>query len=122
MNIVFLTSKQRKRKRAFFHESLLEGVIQGDNIEEDENQETILNVARLTGVLTDKPRKLRGPDRNRDLRKEQWDDLYRQKSNDEFKEKMRITRATFDYILNILWDELVLTPTNFKPEPTTPDP
>ena len=34
---------------------------------------------------------------------------------------MRITRTTFNNLLNILWDELVLTPTNLKPEPTTPD-
>ena len=115
-----LTSRQRKRKRAFFQQSLLEGAIQ-ENIEDNDDQEAFVNVARLVGVLGDKPRKPRGPDRDRNLRKQQWDELYRQKSDDEFVEKMRITRATFNNLLNILWDELVLTPTNLKPEPTTPD-
>ena len=29
--------------------------------------------------------------------------------------------ATFDIILNILWDQLILQPTNLKPYPTSPD-
>ena len=105
---------------AFFHQSLLEGAIQ-ENIEDDDDQEALVNVARLVGVLGDKPRKHRGADCDRNLRKQQWDELYRQKSDDEFVEKMRITRTTFNNLLNILWDELVLTPTNLKPEPTTLD-
>ena len=34
---------------------------------------------------------------------------------------MRINRTTFNLLLNALWDGLVLTPTNFVPEPTSPD-
>ena len=39
----------------------------------------------------------------------------------EFSEKMHINRTTFSFLLNTLWDGLILTPTNFVPEPTSPD-
>ena len=53
----FLTSRQRKRKRAFFHESLLEGATHF--MEEENDQDIINDVAR--GALGDKNRKSRGP-------------------------------------------------------------
>ena len=34
---------------------------------------------------------------------------------------MRINCTTFNLLLNTLWDGLVLTPTIFAPEPTSPD-
>ena len=34
---------------------------------------------------------------------------------------MRNNRTTFNLLFNILWDGLVLTPTIFAPEPTSPD-
>ena len=83
ISLVELTSRQRKIKRAFFHESLLEGTM---NVMDDDDQETLIDVARLVGVLADKPRKPREPGRDRNLRKQQWDELYRQKSDDEFVE------------------------------------
>ena len=73
------------------------------------------------GLLGDKNRKPRGPTRDRKFRKEQWTDFYRQKSDEEFSEKTRINRTTFNLLLNTLWDGLVLTPTNFVPGPTSPD-
>ena len=39
----------------------------------------------------------------------------------EFSEKMHINRTTFSFLLNTLLDGLILTPTNFVPEPTSPD-
>ena len=45
----FLTSRQRKRKRAFFHESLLEGATHF--MEEENDQDIINDVARVVGVL-----------------------------------------------------------------------
>ena len=51
----------------------------------------------------------------------QWDDLYQNRSKEEFVEKMRITRDTFNLILNALYEELLLKPSNFLTEPTSPD-
>ena len=34
---------------------------------------------------------------------------------------MRINRTVVNVLLNALWDGLVLTPTNFVSEPTSPD-
>ena len=118
-DLFFLTWWQRKRKRAFFHESLFEGAVHFT--EEENNQDIISDVARVVGVLGDKNRKPRGPAWDRNVRKEQWTELYNQKSDEEFSVKMRINPTTFNLLLNTLWDGLVLTPTNFVPEPTSPD-
>ena len=64
----FLTSRQRKRKRAFFHESLLEGATHF--MEEENDQDIISDVARVMGVLGDNNQKPRGPTRDRNVRKE----------------------------------------------------
>ena len=58
----FLTLQQKKRKRIFFHESLLEG---GMNTTNDDDDQEILE-----WVFADKQQKLRGPIRNRNLRKQ----------------------------------------------------
>ena len=53
------------------------------------------HIAALAGVLENKPpRKVRTPDKDREIRKHYWDDLYRQKTDDEFKDKMRISHAS----------------------------
>ena len=83
------------------------------------DQDIINDAARGVGLLGDKNRKPRGPTRERKFRKEQWTDLYKQKSDEEFSNKTRINRTTFNLLLNTLWDGLVLTPTNFVPEPTS---
>ena len=43
------------------------------------------------------------------------------KVTEEFLEKMRINSITFNHLLNILWNGMVLTPANFVPEPTSLD-
>ena len=58
---------------------------------EEENDPDIINdVARVVGVLGDKNRKSSAPTRDRNVRKEQWTELYNQKSDEEFSVKMRI--------------------------------
>ena len=102
-----------------FHESLLEGATHF--IEEENDQDIISDVTRVVGILGDKHRKPRGPTRDQNIRKEQWTDLCNRKSDEEFSEKMRINRTMVNVLLNALWDVLVLTPTNFVLEPTSPD-
>ena len=115
----FLTPRQRKRKRTYFNESLLEGAT---HFMEKENDQDIINdIARVVEVLADKNRKLREPTQDQNVRTKQWTELYNQKSDGEFPEKMRINRTTFNHLPNILWDGLALTPANFVPEPTSPD-
>ena len=41
--------------------------------------------------------------------------------DEELLEKMHINHTMFNLLLNTLWDGLVLTPTNFVPEPALPD-
>lgn len=117
----FLKSRHGKRKTAFFYEELLQET-PNMNMEESENH-MIQNVLSVFGVLSEKERKSRGPNRNRELKKIQWDDLYRRRNRDEeeFIEKFRIKRETFDLLLDSLYDDLLLTPTNFLRNPTSPD-
>jgi hypothetical protein len=119
MEYFLLTSKQRKRKRAFFYESLLEETASWHD--EDHDFELLTNVASAAGILGSKPRQPRGADRDRSLRQLRWEELYRTSSEEEFKEKMRVSRSTFENILHYLWYDLERTPTNWKPNPTTPD-
>ena len=76
-----LKSKQRRRKRAFYFE-------EEDNFfDEDVQQDDIMlnHIAALADVLENKPsRKIRTPDKDRETRNHYWDDLYRQKTDDEF--------------------------------------
>ena len=69
---------------------------------EKENYQDIINVALVVGVLGDKNRKPREPTQDQNVRKEQWTESYNQKSDEEFSEKMRINRTTFNHLLNIL--------------------
>ena len=112
--------RNRKRKRAFFHESLLEeGTAQADVM--GDNFDLLTNLVGVAGILSSKPRKPRVADRDRDARKLRWEDLFYRSSEEEFKEKMRVSRATFDFLVQTMWDDLILVPTNWKPNPTTPD-
>ena len=100
MQQFLLKSKQWRRQELYFEEE--------DNFfDEDVQKDDMLNhIAALVGVQGNKPpRKVRTPDKNRETRKHYWDDLYRQKTDDEFKDKMRISHATcnlryyFEYIM-----------------------
>ena len=75
-------------------------------MEEKSDQYIINDIAQVVGVLGDKNRKPRGPTRDRNIRKEQWTELYNQKSDKEFSE-MCINRTTSNLLLNNLWDGLV---------------
>ena len=49
------------------------------------------------------------------------DELYITRRDEEFKEKIRVNRKTFNTILDVLKDELILQATNLNPSPTSPD-
>ena len=97
------TSRRRKRKGLFYED---EEESQAGYESENNILET---VPLLSAVMVNKERKERGPVRDRSLGKLQWDNLYRNDSEEKFIDKMRINRETFDIILNTLWDELILS-------------
>ena len=47
--------------------------------------------------------------------------MYRNWSEEDFKAKMPINRTTFNFILDGIYEDIILTPTNLKPNPTSPD-
>ena len=48
--------------------------------------------------------------------------MYHNWSEEDFKAKInQINRATFNFILDSIYEDIILTPTNLKPNPTHPD-
>ena len=79
-------------------------------------------VTALVAILDSKnERKPKAKDKLRDTGKLWWADVYRNWSEEDFKPKMRINRTTFNFILDGIYEDIILTPTNLKPNPTSPD-
>ena len=79
-------------------------------------------VTLLVAILDSKnERKPKAKDKLRDTGKLWWADVYRNWSEEDFKAKMRINRATCNFILDGIYEDIILTPTNLKPNPTSPD-
>ena len=79
-------------------------------------------VTALVAILDSKnERKPKAKDKLRDAGKLWWADVYRNWSEQDFKPKMRINRTTFNFILDGIYEDIILTPTNLKPNPTSPD-
>ena len=107
---------RRKRKR----------LEEEEEEEEEENAwevaEIIKNTTILASAICSKPpRKRRRPNKNRTVGKIWWDELYANRSDEEFKEKLRVNMARFNAILEPLKEELTLQPINLNPYPTSPD-
>ena len=66
-------------------------------------------------------RKERATDKCRDTKKLWWEDVYNHKKDEGFKRKIRINRETFNFVLNEIHDDTVMSPTNLKPFLTSPD-
>ena len=69
----------------------------------------------------EKERKERAKDKCRDIGKLWWEGVYNHKKDEGFKSKIRIYRETFSFMLNEIRDDTVMSPTNLKPFPTSPD-
>ena len=69
----------------------------------------------------EKERKERAKDKCWDNKKLWWEDVYNHWKDEDFKGKIRINRETFNFVLNEIPDDIVMSPTNVKPFPTHPD-
>ena len=79
-------------------------------------------VTALVAILDSKnERKPKAKDKLRDTGKLWWADVYRNWSEEDFKAKMRINRGTFSFILDGIYEEIISTTTNLKPNLTFPD-
>ena len=86
-----MSESSRRRKRAFYDEDM---DFREEQLQEDDADASISNVAAMIGVMKNKPpRKSRGEDKDRHIRKLDWEELYHQKTDEEIKDKMRITRT-----------------------------
>ena len=73
----------------------------------------------LCAVRAKRPRKERDPDEQRSS--SWWRHGYRNWDDSAFNKRLRINRATFQFILGEIEAQLVKEPTRFKPEPIPPD-
>ena len=74
-------------------------------------------VAELSQIKETKPRSAR---KERSHLKVFWDSGYDKLNNAKFKERLRINRATFEYILEKITPAIIKTPTNMEPHPMEP--
>ena len=101
---MFLKKKNQSRKRLL----------------QDMDEE--LDVAQALGlcaVAMKRPRKGRSVDEERSS--SWWRNGYQNWDDTAFKKRLRTNRATFQFILGEIEDQLVKEPTRFKPEPIPPD-
>ena len=73
----------------------------------------------LCAATMKRPRKERGADEERSSA--WWRNGYWNWDDTAFKKRLRTNRATFQFILGEIEDQLVKEPTRFKPEPIPPD-
>ena len=64
-------------------------------------------------------RKKRSRNKNRSVSKLWWEEVYFHWSDEDFKNKMRLKRETFNTLLEKISPQIELTPTNLKPNPTS---
>ena len=50
-----------------------------------------------------------------------WADVNRNWNEEDFKAKMQINGTTFNFIFDGIYEDIILTPRNLKPNPTYPD-
>lgn len=115
--------KNLKRRRSYIDldEEFRQGKRSKFNDENIEEDYVRCVIAATTAIENKKPRKPRSRNRNRAIGKLWWNDVYTNWSDEDFKEKMRIQRETFNQILFTIRDQIELQPTNINPFPTSPD-
>ena len=85
------------------------------------NSPQLVGVAAAIAIEENvKERKERNADRVRNVEKLWWIEVYERYSDDDFKSEMRVNRDTFNFILDAIYEDILLKPTNLKPNPTPP--
>ena len=79
-------------------------------------------VTALVAIVNSKnERKSKSKDKLRVTGKLWWADVYRNWSKEDFEAKIRINCTPFNFILDGIYEDIILTRTNLKPNPTSPD-
>ena len=79
-------------------------------------------VTTLVAILDSKnERKPKAKDKPRETETFWCADVYHNWSEEDFKAKMWINCTTFNFMLDGIYEDLILTPTNLKPNPTFTD-
>ena len=93
----------------------------------DNDEEEVSNVFQVMKSLEEgiskasQNRQLRGPVVNREQEKVWWKNAYQNWEDDQFKERFRINRETFNFILQTIEPYITKTPTNIVPDPIEPE-
>ena len=87
--------------------------------EQEEDELAMAEALGLCAVANKKPRKERTADEERGNL--WWRNGYQNWDDKAFKKRLRINRATFQFILIEIEEQLVKEPTRFKPKSILPD-
>ena len=63
----------------------------------------------------------RQPNRNREVGKVRWDNAHNNWDNEQFKDRVHISKQTFSFILNAINQFIVKPPANIAPNPSKPE-
>ena len=86
---------------------------------DEDSSACVTVVASVTN--NEKERKKRAKDKCQDPGKLSWEDVYNHKKDKGFKSKIRINRKAFNFVLNEIHDDIVMSPTNLNLFPTSLD-
>ena len=119
---VFFMFKSKRTRIEAEEDDFYQMFMKRNSRNSNENSQQIkAGITATVAVLENvKQRKDRAPDKQRNVEKLWWLEVYQKYSDEDFKSEMRLNRDTFNYILNEIHDQIVLTPTNLKPNPTPP--
>ena len=121
-NFFHLIKNKRKRNdedEDSFYQTLFKRRATVGNVSAQMDKVGVAAAAAILGNV--KERKERSPNKQREVEKLWWSEVYQNYTEEEFKGEMRLNRATFNFILGEVHEKLLLKPTNMKPYPTSPD-
>ena len=91
-----------------------------DDVEGDEDSSACVTAVDSI-ANNEKEQKERAEDKCRDTEKLWREDVCNHWKDEYSKSKIRINRETFNFVLNEIQDNIVMSPTNLKPFPTPPN-
>ena len=93
--------------------------VKTDEDDKDIEYGSILNSNFVSHLISSKKRKPHAHSQVRN--KDWWENCYRRWSGKDFKKDLRVTRATFNLVLEVIASHILKDPTNLNPEPISVD-
>ena len=119
-NLIRSSKKRRRKEDEEIDDLLLEIDNEVDQDDDDDDEFIFATLIPEAVSILNNGEKIRGPCKpnvERATEKESWTNGYRIWDDTQFKSRVRISRDTFRYILDIIGPYIEKIPTNFVPNP-----